>query len=141
MIQYSWMSLRILQVWLASVYSASHYCVNLVVRVPSHALVYLDRWTSPINVCVDIACAHPQLTLTLATDTSDLGRGAHLGFLHLQIQRLWLAADLALYLNVRELKAIKLVYQVFLLQIQGKSHLVLIDNTRVMIFLSGLGGT
>lgn len=74
--------------WLASVYSPNHDQLDLVVGVPSHVHTSLDGWTNPARVCIDIPFAHLQLMLTLMTDASALGWGAHLG--SLQTQGLWL---------------------------------------------------
>lgn len=58
-----------------------------MVRVPSHVLASLDRWTSPASVCVEIPFAHPQPILTLVTDTYAFGWGAHLGSLQTMVHR------------------------------------------------------
>lgn len=62
--------------------------------------------------------------------------GDHLG--SLQTQGLWSAEDLDLHISVRELKAVRLMCQVFLPHIKGNSLLVLTDNTAAMFSFNKL---
>lgn len=87
MVQYTRLQLGTPHVWLASVYLPIHHQLDMVVRVPSHALTFLDWWTDPANVYVGVPFAFLQLTLMLVTIALALGWGANL--CSPQMQGLW----------------------------------------------------
>lgn len=80
----------------------------------------------------------PKPTMVLVSDASDLGYGAQLGTL--KTQRLWSWEELALHINVRDLKAIHLACGVFLPQLSHQVVQVLMDNTVSMFHVNRQGG-
>lgn len=81
---------------------------------------------------------NPRPIVSLISDASDLGWGAHLSVL--QTQGLWSWEELVLHINVRELRAIRLVCGVFLPQLSGWVVQVLTDNTASMFCVNRQGG-
>lgn len=100
---------------------------------------FLDWLDLSTTVYVGVPFAHLQPMLTLALDASALDLGAHLD--SLQTQGLWSTEDLALHFNIRGMKAVRYVCQVFLPQIQGNCLLVLTGSTSAISCLSKQGGT
>lgn len=74
----------------------------------------------------------------MLSDALDLRWGAHLGFL--RTQGFWFTEELPLHTNARELKAICVVCEVFLLQRSGKIIHVLTGNTTLMYYVIKQGG-
>ncbi|XP_050825375.1 uncharacterized protein LOC127058925 [Gopherus flavomarginatus] len=76
--------------------------------------------------------------MSLTTDASDLGWGAHLGTL--RTQGLWSQEEVGLHINMRELRAVRLACQTFCHQLQGRCVAVFTDNTTTMYYINKQGG-
>lgn len=79
-----------------------------------------------------------RLSLTLMSDASDLGWEAHLG--RCRTQGLWSPEELALHINIRELRVICLACKVFLPHMLGRVVHVLTDYTAVIYYTNKQGG-
>ncbi|KAG6930889.1 hypothetical protein G0U57_002791, partial [Chelydra serpentina] len=98
----------------------------------------LSWWLNPLTLREGVPFQPPLPTLTLVTDASALGWGAHLG--QLTTQGMWLQHELDLHINIKELRAIRLACQAFLAHLQGRCVEVLTDNTTAMYYLNKQGG-
>lgn len=112
--------------------------VLTVLTVPKCTLDSLRWWLNPRMVGAGVPFHPPQPTLTLVTDASALGWGAHLG--GLSMQGIWNESELLLHINIRELRAIHLACQAFLPHLRGHCVAVLTDNTTAMFYLNKQGG-
>lgn len=138
MVQHARLRLRPLQVWLVSVYRPGRDSLDMVLTVQRHTLDSLCWWLDPHMVGAGVPFYPPQPTLTLVTDASGLGWRAHLG--SLMTPGLWQVEELALHINIEELRAICLACQAFLSHLQGHCVAVLTDNTTAMFYLNKQGG-
>lgn len=122
--------------WLASVYLPSCHHLDSVLTVPPLVLASLDWWQDTLMVCTGIPFARPQPLISLVSDVSERGCGAHLG--HLRTQGLSFHEELLLHSNVRELRAILLLSGVLAPhceQVRAIAH----DNMAAMYYLSRQG--
>ena len=78
-------------------------------------------------------------SVTITTDASLLGWGAHMGDHHLR--GIWTPARARLHINILELLAVHLALQGFRHMITGRSVLVRTDNNTVVAYLNKQGGT
>ncbi|XP_041453598.1 uncharacterized protein LOC121406794 [Lytechinus variegatus] len=82
---------------------------------------------------------NPKPTLTLTTDASKLGWGAHMGKFKASGQ--WQERDSAQHINVLEMKAVQLALLAFLPQVANQCILVKSDNSTVVSYINREGGT
>ncbi|KAM7182065.1 uncharacterized protein RBU57_000616 [Macrochelys suwanniensis] len=137
-VQHARLCLRPLQAWLASVYRPGRDSLDMVLTVPNPMLDSLRWWLNPWMVGAGVPFQSPQPTLTLVTDASALGWGAHLG--HLTMQGMWQHHEITLHVNIKELRAIHLACQAFLPRLRDHCVEVLTDNTTAMFYLNKQGG-
>ncbi|XP_065448331.1 uncharacterized protein LOC135983026 [Chrysemys picta bellii] len=110
-----------------------------VVTLPLPVLGSLQWWLNPHAVCTGILFTKPQPFLSLVTDTSALGWGAHLE--ELRIQGLWSQVELLLLINIRELRVVRLACQTFHVHLRRHSVALMMDNTTTMFYINKHGGT
>lgn len=72
--------------------------------------------------------------MSLVSDASALGWGAHLE--SLRIQGLWSQEKLFLHISVRELRAVCLASQAFLPHIMGKTVSIFMDNMTATFYIN-----
>ncbi|XP_067398957.1 uncharacterized protein [Emydura macquarii macquarii] len=131
--------LRPLQAWLASVYVPHRHSLTRMVLVPPQVLSSLDWWRDPREVMMGVPFREFIPSVTLITDASDRGWGAHIS--HDQgTQGLWSLEERALHINVRELRAVRLACKAFLHFLRGSVVRVLTDNTAAMFYMNRQGG-
>ncbi|KAM7164069.1 uncharacterized protein RBU57_008131 [Macrochelys suwanniensis] len=111
-VQHARLRLQPLQAWLASVYRPGRDNLDMVLTVPARTLDSLQWWLDPLIVGAGVPFQSPHPSLTLVTDASALGWGAHLG--DLTMQGMWQHHELDLHINIKELRAIRLACQAFL---------------------------
>ncbi|XP_050794038.1 uncharacterized protein LOC127043859 [Gopherus flavomarginatus] len=131
--------MRPFQTWLHSVFRPGRDHLDVLVTVPPDPLRSLNWWLTPSLVCAGMPFHPQQPSMTLTTDASSLGWGAHLG--HLRTQGLWSSQELSLHINVRELRAVRLACQAFQRRLRGRCVSVLTDNTMAMYYINKQGGT
>ncbi|XP_043363956.1 uncharacterized protein LOC122458715 [Dermochelys coriacea] len=129
--------LHLLQAWLSTVYRLRRDSLSTVVTILPGILASLGWWLDPKSVCEGISFRAPQPSVSLVTDASSLGWGAHLG--NLRTQGLWSAGELSLHINVWELRAVRLPCQAFRECIQG--HCILCEdcNMTAMFYINKQG--
>ena len=86
-----------------------------------------------------ISLSSPLPELSLWTDSSDTGWGAHLEDKRLSGQ--WSQEELTQHINWKELKAIHLALLQFQDQLSGLTVAILSDNTTALAYLKNQGGT
>lgn len=87
-----------LQTWLNLVYRLSRDSIDTIVTIPPSTLGSLNWWLTPSLVYAGLPFHPPQPSVSLMTDASSLGWGAHLG--SLRTQGLWSPQELTLHINV-----------------------------------------
>ncbi|XP_065418201.1 uncharacterized protein LOC135974397 isoform X2 [Chrysemys picta bellii] len=138
-VRHARLRLRPLQLWFTQTYRPNRDPLDLVVTIPDRVFGSLRWWLDQQQICEGIPFTAPQPTLTLVTDASDLGWGAHLG--ELRTQGLWSREDRLLHINLKELRAVRLACQTFHTTIEGHSVAVLTDNTTAMFYINKQGGS
>jgi len=103
---------------------------------PRRALLW---WTKARNVTPGVPLHEPTPDLTLYTDASLDGWGAHL--LEHRVSGTWTPAQRRLHINVLELKAVDLALQALLPVCRNKVIQVQADNTTAVAYLKRGGGT
>lgn len=109
------------------------------IKVSFHVRKALSWWQDPNHVFRGMPFQLPIPSLTLTTDASLLGWGAHMGLL--RTQDLWRGADLDLHINVLELKAVLLAVRAFLPHLTGHVVAIRSDNTTAISYINKQGGT
>ncbi|XP_053901290.1 uncharacterized protein LOC128846308 [Malaclemys terrapin pileata] len=130
--------MRPLQLWLASEFSQARDRMDKVLTVPKPVITSLGWWSSLRNMLQGVPFRGRALSLDLVSNALDLGWGAHVG--NVQTQGLWLAQDLTLYINIKELRAVRLACMAFHSHLEGQVVRVLTDNTASMFCINRQGG-
>lgn len=98
-VRHAWLRLPPLHTWLATVYVPSRHHWDQAVTVLDCVLSSLNYWLDPKSVLQGVDFVSLSPSLTLVSDASDLGWGAHLG--ECSTQGRWMQHNLALYIDVR----------------------------------------
>lgn len=117
------------QGWLSSVRSLFHPPPDMIVQVPTQVLASLEWLIDPFKACGRVVFASPSNdfdfdSVVEPTWTADSRFGQ----------------DLALHINVRELRAIRLACHTFFPHTTGRNLIVLMDNTVAMFYVNRQGG-
>ena len=112
---------------------------SLMVPLPRSLLPDLRWWTVPHNVTVGVPFKAPSPSITLTSDASKSGWGAHL--LTLRTAGRWSAAQSRRHINVLDLWAIFLALHLWVPWLKGKTVLVRCDNLTVVTYINKEGGT
>ena len=139
MVPYCRLHMRRFQINLLSHYRPWFHNRSLMVPVPWSLLPDLRWWTVPHNVTVGVPFKAPPPSVTLTSDTSKSGWGAHL--LTLKTAGCWSAAQSRHHINVLELWAIFLALRRWVPWVKGKTVLVRCDNMTVVTYINKEGGT
>ena len=94
-------------------------------------------WWSMGNILKGRSFLCPTPSVTITTDASHLGWGAHMGIL--RVRGLWGTAESHRHINWLELKTIHLALKAFRKQVEGRSVLIQTDNTTAMFYLNKQG--
>ena len=97
------------------------------------------KWWSQANLLKGSPLHPLESTLSLFTDASEKGWGAHLG--KDKISGIWSNKEQSLHINVLELKAVFLALKAFATKLQGQRVLICSDNQTVVSYLNKQGGT
>ena len=97
-----------------------------------------EVWRDPSFISRVVPISPPRPAMTLFSDASTLGWGAHL--LHLTASGKWSDEQRSWHINRLELEAVFLALRQFLPTVQGKAVLVATDNTTVSCYIKKQGG-
>lgn len=101
----------------------------------------LLRWKDTSWLSSGVPLQRQQPALTLVTDASRVGWGAHILPSFEEVRGDWSEEDTNHQINWLELKAVLLVIRHWQQRLQGKTVLVLTDNTAAEAYLNKQGGT
>ena len=99
----------------------------------------LRRWLDPRFLTSGIQIRPFQADLTIFTDASSQGWGAHMG--DSKISGTWTLTDRKLHINCLEFKAVTLALQHWAPLLQGRQVMVATDNSTVVSYINKQGGT
>ena len=118
-----------------------HHRKNLFYPIPITAECKTDLkwWLDPKNVLPGVPWTPPPPELTLTSDASQDGWGAHMG--SLSVKGVWSPQEKKFHINWKELKSIHLAIQFFQSHISNKSLLIKSDNIVALAYLEHKGGT
>ncbi|XP_042306128.1 uncharacterized protein LOC121921720 [Sceloporus undulatus] len=131
--------LRPIQSWFLSVFDPVRDTATKLLTIPRTVQRSLRWWLQSDNVCVGMPFLPPQPDLSLTTDASLQGWGAHT--LDLTIKDRWSPAEATLHINVLEMFAVDKALRAFQAVLADRVVLLLTDNTTVMYYLNKQGGT
>ena len=109
------------------------------IYIPPHLCQALSWWLARKNIFKGNPIVPPKPDLTLTTDSSRMGWGAHLG--QFVTQGTWSEQDKLQHINFLELKAILLALQTFEDKVSAKVVKCFCDNTTACSYIANLGGT
>ena len=124
---------------LSSQWSQATGSRHQLVSIPSTLQPEIVWWSSRPRLEEGVSIVTPPPELTLFTDASHSGWGAHL--LDQTVSRAWMGPDIGRHINWLELKAAFLALQHFLPAVRGRVIELMTDNTTVIGQLRNQGGT
>ncbi|XP_042300657.1 uncharacterized protein LOC121918713 [Sceloporus undulatus] len=136
---WSRLRLRPLQAWFLSVFSPMEDSPSKWLTVPRPVAASLNWWLDEHNVRAGMPFHQPQPQVTLTTDASLEGWGAHL--LDLVVKDKWSDSDSLLHINALEMLAVEKALRAFESAVTGRVVLLRTDNTTVMYYINKQGGT
>ena len=131
--------MRPIQLYLLAWWKPNVLPLNHMIPVKSSLTQHLLWWTVRENVFKGMPLQEPTTQMTLVTDASEMGWGAHLE--NRQMAGLWPPEYRSKHINWLELKAVILALQEALPLVSGKVILVRSDNTTVISYINKQGGT
>ena len=99
----------------------------------------LRRWLDPNFLTSGIPIRTFQADLTIFTDASNQGWGAHMG--DSKISGTWTLTDRKLHINCLEFKAVTFALQHWAPLLQGRQVMIATDNSTVVSYINKQGGT
>ena len=133
------LKMRGLQVWFNTSFNPLWPARRVILRIPDGVLRSLAWWTHRNNLLKGIPFRLPMPSMTLTTDASLQGWGAHL--LDLRTQGRWSDKEQRAHINYLELLAVHKALRSFERQLQGHHVQVTSDNTTVVFYINKQGGT
>ncbi|MDD9816660.1 MAG: reverse transcriptase domain-containing protein, partial [Gammaproteobacteria bacterium] len=112
---------------------------NSLVRLDADARRDLEWWTSSLQVCNGRPIIHKDPSMTIESDASKLGWGAHCQ--DIQTGGPWTREEARYHINTLELKAAFLALQTFAGRLTHSHILLLMDNRTAIAFINRKGGT
>ncbi len=100
---------------------------------------HLRWWKDRRNLLQGVPFRKPKPEVHVYTDASDFGWGAHVE--NQSAQGYWSADNVHLHINCKELLAVYLALVQFTPLLQGRSVLIMTDNTSVVGYINKEGGT
>ncbi len=133
--------LRPLQLCLLSQWRPNVDPLHKVVRLPHLPLLpSWEFWGNPQNLSRGVSLLEPKAEVTLFTDASLIGWGAHLDSQHLA-KGVWSEALSQEHINNLELRAVLLAVQAFLPLLRGRVVCLMADNMTAVQYIKNQGGT
>ena len=129
---------RPIQYCLAEQWKMSRNLRSEMVIVPEILKDQLKWWNNSDALTVGVPLERFQADLSLFTDASTEGWGAHLE--GQEVSGLW-RAEKGLHINLLEMKAVSLAVKHFATTLKDKHLLVATDNTTVIAYINHQGGT
>jgi len=133
--------MRPLQMYLLSQWRPIRDPLDTVVPILPTVLPHLRWWLNRERLSVGVPISLPDPSVTLLTDASLTGWGAHLEPIGLLFQGIWTSTEQQLHINNLELKAVFLAIQRSLPQVRGLCVMVASDNSTVVSYIRRQGGT
>jgi hypothetical protein len=133
------MHMRPLQLHLLQSYRAGVHPLDRVINIPGSLRPTLQWWASPGHLRVGVVFPPPQTSLTLTTDASKQGWGAHL--LSHRLSGLWSPTQARYHINILELWAVFLSLRRLSPLVAGKRIAIRSDSMTVVAYINKQGGT
>ena len=131
--------MRPIQLYLLALWRPNIQPLNQFIPVRMSLTVHLRWWTNRTNIFKGMPLQEPTIQLTLITDASELGWGAHLGTW--QTSGIWPKSYQLKHINWLELKAVQLALQEAVQIVKDMNILIRSDNTTVISYINKQGGT
>ena len=133
--------LRPIQLYLLALWRPNQDSLSDLVPIRPPLLPHLRWWLVEDRLSAGVPIVPPVPTISLITDASNLGWGAHLEPLGLTASGIWSTRDRLLHINNLELKAVTLAVSQFSQNIKDHCVLLSTDNTTVVSYVLKQGGT
>ena len=133
------LKMRRLQMWFNASFNPAWPAKRIVLRLSGTALRSLTWWTHRENLLAGTTFHRHAPSMTLTTDASLQGWGAHL--LDLKTQGRWSKNERRAHINYLELLAVHKALRSFESQLLGHHIQITSDNTTVVFYINKQGGT
>lgn len=133
------MRMRLLQIHLLRFYKPKHHPLNKLIPLSQKTSVSIQKWISPLTLFQGKRTVSPLPSVTIVTDASQMGWGAHLGTT--KIAGSWGEGDTKLHINILEMKAVQIALIKFRQLITNQCVLIKSDNSTVVSYINRQGGT
>nr|XP_016847900.1 PREDICTED: uncharacterized protein LOC107982642 [Anolis carolinensis] len=133
------LGLRPLQNWFVREFNPLLDRQDRILSPPQAVLRSLAWWTKEHNVCSGLPFNSPQPSVSLTTDASSQGWGAHLQ--DLTTHSHWSTIELSLHINALELLAVEKALKSFAPLVKNRVVQLITDNTTVKFYVNKQGGT
>lgn len=131
--------MRPIQLYLLALWRPKIHPLTHMIVIRPILLQHLQWWMNRENFFKGMPLQDPPSQLTLITDASELGWGAHIE--NWETSGIWPHQYQQKHINWLELKAVQLALQEALYLIKGKVVLIRSDNTTVISYINKQGGT
>ena len=131
--------LRPVQFYLLSFHKDLREDLNHWLPIRPSLRVALWPWTNAQWLRVSVPLRRPSPTLTVATDASLVGWGAHMG--DQLLSGLWSPQEAQFHISVLEIRAVHRALQSLQDQVQGQSIRVMTDSVSAVAYIRREGGT
>nr|KAG5707751.1 hypothetical protein BaRGS_003326 [Batillaria attramentaria] len=132
---------RRLQLYLLSQWRPVSGDLQQPIPLPLDLLSEFNPWTDPLWLASGVPLTSPPPSLSLCTDASQEGWGAHLLPNFEVTHGLWSPEEKLAHINVLELRAVWLALQHWCPLVSKQPVLVLTDNSTVVAYIRKQGGT
>jgi len=139
MVPFGALERRPLQFAMARVWSGTRGSLDAVVSITAEMRTAVRWWTCRENLVKGVPLATEREEVTLVTDASMTGWGAHLG--SNTVSGLWSRLETSYHINQLEMLAVERAVKHFVHQIRSCRVNLLSDNTTVVAYVNKQGGT
>ncbi|XP_038049749.1 uncharacterized protein LOC119723256 [Patiria miniata] len=136
-----WCRLRMrpIQMHLLAHFRPSQHPLSRNIPILKPIIPHIHWWTIWSNLSQGLPFPPPLPTVTLTTDASNMGWGAHLQ--SQQVSGLWTPDELVFHINVLELLAVRRALSQLISLVKQKVVMVQSDNSTVVAYINRQGGT
>ena len=138
-VPWSWMRMRPLQLHLLAHFHPCVHPISLLVPINDLIRPHLMWWLQPANLKAGMVFPRPLPTVSIVTDASNNGWGAHMDAV--STAGTWSPSEKQLHINVLELLAVRRALTFFATSLRRQVVVVKSDNSTVVSYINRQGGT
>ena len=139
LVPWAQLQMRPIQFHLIHHWNQSSLDLGALVPVDQELIEHLNWWTNRENLEKGVRFRPESQSLTLTSDSSKEGWGAHI--LDQEVSGKWTMSEALKHINFLELKAVYLALQALKDLVSGQAVRARVDNTTAMFYINKMGGT